>query len=1128
MEEEFTVDEIDRAISRERKAPGPDGYEGSYYKTYREELTPHLLKWFNHLMQGRHPDPDMSTAHIVLIPKPGKDTTYPEHYRPISLINHDVKLLAKILADRLSPHLTNLVHADQVGFIPERQLFENTRRNIDLIWTQMTSHIPTLILSLNAEKAFDRVKWTYLFELLRHLRFPYIKMIQDMYTDVKAHIRIPGAMTAPITLHNGTRQGCPLSPLLCVLTLEPLMQAFRSNRSIEGITVGDQTYKVSGYADDVLLTLTNSGSSMMALDRELTEYGDLSGYKTWDSDIVYGETSSLAGSSMNLNVELLHMHQSTALTWLLTTEVPGAEEELQDEDGSNHKFFFRNYQSLQTLRFAVEEINGNSNILQNITLGFQIYDSCDMTRLALESALQVLTGHDKIVPNFQCFEHIPLSSMIGPSTSTQTMLVAHILGLYRYPQIGYSSSTNLLSDRTKFKSFFRTIPSDTYQCQGLAQLVLHFGWNWVGLLSIDNDYGLQGIQMVKKELVKAGACVAFSEIILTSQPERNARHIVKVIKDSTAVAIVVFCGNVDLVPILGEMKRQNITNRIFVASEAWSTSSAISLETFSDLLSGTIGLSFQSGTIPGLKEFLNKIHPSENFLVKLFWEEAFKCTFFDDNITRSLKTFIKECTGTESLESLNNSYNDVSRLRHTYSVYNAVHAVANALADMKNCKREEGSFVNGKCADIRNFKPWQLLHYLKKVKVMMSSGRELYFDVNGDPPAIYDIVNWQITPEGTIRHVKVGSYDMAAPNGQVFSINKNNIKWPTRDQKAPVSVCSKSCPHGFRKAVKRSEPACCFQCVPCPQGQISNQTDSIDCLICPWDMWPNNQKSMCLPKHIEYLSYDDQLAKTLTATSILSSLVPVVILRIFTRYKTTPIVKANNYTISCLLLVSLSLCFLCSNAFIGYPHPEKCLLRQPAFGMAFALCISCILAKTILVVFAFMATKPGSFLRLWSSPWVSYIIICIVSLLQIILSIMWLSITPPFPEVNTHANPGLICVECNEGSPIAFWSMFGYLGLLSITSFFVAFLARRLPDSFNEATFITFSMLAFLSVWVSFIPASLSSTGKYVQAMEVFAILASSWALVICMFVPKCFIILFRPDMNSKNYLMQKNPIRKK
>ncbi|XP_075061870.1 vomeronasal type-2 receptor 26-like [Mixophyes fleayi] len=412
---------------------------------------------------------------------------------------------------------------------------------------------------------------------------------------------------------------------------------------------------------------------------------------------------------------------------------------------------------------------------------------------------------------------------------------------------------------------------------------------------------------------------------------------------------------------------------------------------------------------------------------------------------------------------------------------------------------------------------------MKRVKVKLSSGRDLYFDENGDPPAVYDIVNWQLSQEGTIRQVKVGSYDTAASPGEVFAINTSLLMWATENHQVPLSVCSESCPPGFWKVARRGEPVCCFECVPCPPGEIANKTDSFNCFKCPWDQRPNTQKSRCLPKDMLYLSYEDPLGTSLAAISIISSLGPDFILKLFIQHKSSPMVKANNYSLSCLLLLSLSSCFLCSLAFIGYPQPEKCLLRQTTFGIVFAVCISCILAKTIMVVLAFMATKPGNSLRKWTTPRVPYVIVFIGFLLQFLLCVIWLSLAPPFPQYSTQTQSIFIVVECNEGSQIAFWLMLGYLFLLATISFIVAFLARRLPDSFNEAQFITFSMLAFISVWVSFIPASLSAQGKYSMAMEIFAILGSSGALVICMFLPKCFIILFRPQLNSKDYIMRKD-----
>ncbi|XP_053575477.1 extracellular calcium-sensing receptor-like [Bombina bombina] len=758
-------------------------------------------------------------------------------------------------------------------------------------------------------------------------------------------------------------------------------------------------------------------------------------------------------------------------------------------------FTFEYFHHFQVLQFALDEINRNIDLLPNVTLGFHVFDTCSGLQLELDATLRLLTGQNQSIPNYSCQEKPPLPVIIGHSVSTVSILMAYILGLYKYPQISHFSTSSLLSDRTHFPSFFRTVPNDVFQSQGLAKLVLHFGWTWVGLVAVNDDYGELGIQAVKKDILSAGACIAFTEYIMTNLLNNNVLHLAKIIKDSTAKAVVVFSTVSDLVPLLDEMVKLNVSGKIFIASESWSTIKMLLVEKYTPLLSGLIGFSFHSSTIPRFQQYLNSVNPFSALgqaWVKIFWENTFGCKFFNQNMVNNpWDNSSKLCTGNEDLKSLQSSVNDVSNLRSAYSLYTAIYLIAKALHDLQTCQDGRGPFYNGSCTDYKSVKPWQLLYYIQNVHLRLSNGREVFFDKNGDPPAIYDIVNWQLGADGMMHHVKV-----------------------------PTSVCSESCPSGFRRLVVRGAPICCFQCVPCPPGEISNQTDSIDCTKCPRDEWPNHNKDKCLPKLIEFLSYEETLGGTLAAISATSAIIPVSIFGLFIRYKTTPIVRANNYSLSCVLLVSLTLCFLCSLVFIGYPQPKKCLLRQATFGIAFGLCVSCILAKTFMVVFAFMASKPGSSLRKWANPRVSYTIIAFCSLLQLLLCICWLSLYPPFTEYNTRTEPGLIIIECNENSPIAFWCMLGYLGFLATFSFLVAFLARHLPDNFNEAKYITFSMLAFLSVWVSFIPASLSARGKYIVAMEVFAILSSSWALVVFMFVPKCFIILFRPNMNSKQHLM--------
>ncbi|KAG7235052.1 hypothetical protein INR49_003417, partial [Caranx melampygus] len=417
---------------------------------------------------------------------------------------------------------------------------------------------------------------------------------------------------------------------------------------------------------------------------------------------------------------------------------------------------------------------------------------------------------------------------------------------------------------------------------------------------------------------------------------------------------------------------------------------------------------------------------------------------------------------------------------------------------------------------------------LKKVN-FSQNGYDISFDANGDPVAMYELVNWQKSKSGSNEFVTVGHYDASLPVGQEFHINRN-LTWVEGSTQVPVSVCTDSCPRGTRKVLQKGKPICCYDCVPCPEGEISNVTvctdscprgtrkvlqkgkpiccydcvpcpegeisnvtDSPDCLPCPKEFWPNAERNQCLPKPVEFLSFSEVLGIVLAAFSVGGACLAVITAAIFFRHRTSPIVRANNSELSFLLLFSLTLCFLCSLTFMGAPSEWSCMLRHTAFGITFVLCISCVLGKTIVVLMAFKATLPGSNVMKWFGPPQQRMTVVSFTFIQVLICIIWLVLSPPFPFKNLTVYKEKIILECALGSAIGFWAVLGYIGLLAVFCFVLAVLARKLPDNFNEAKFITFSMLIFCAVWITFIPAYVSSPGKFTVAVEIFAILASSF-----------------------------------
>uniref|UniRef100_A0AAY4DP27 G-protein coupled receptors family 3 profile domain-containing protein n=1 Tax=Denticeps clupeoides TaxID=299321 RepID=A0AAY4DP27_9TELE len=764
-----------------------------------------------------------------------------------------------------------------------------------------------------------------------------------------------------------------------------------------------------------------------------------------------------------------------------------------------HKFDVEGFQAAQTMAFAIEEINRNPNLLPNVTLGYRIYDNCVKLGVAFRAATSLISGTESSVSSLNCSGTPPVLAIVGDPLTTHSIAISSVL--------------------ITILNFFL---HNFSHVRAMMQILKHFGWTWVGLIVSNDDYGLNAAQSFHQDISEFG-CVAFYEILPKDNDITEIRRIMGVIQRSTSNVVVVFSTASYLLPLMDEVAQQNVT-RQWIASEAWSTSPMFLTPRLLPFLKGTLGIAIRRGEIEGLREFLLSLQPDNdpnNGLVREFWEDMFDCRFKAEEA--EIQTEGRVCTGNEDLTATDNAYSDVSELRPSYNVYKAVYALAHALHNLLNCVPGQGPFTGHNCASHHDIQPWQLLHYLQNVNFTTTFGDQVSFDENGDALAIYDIMNFHAMPDGTMRARTVGVIDESQPSDKVLSLDEEKIFWNFKSNSPPQSVCSDSCSPGTRKATKKGLPICCFDCIPCADGEISN---SVECFTCPEEFWSSAEKDHCVPKDVEFLSYEDALGISLTAISLLGACACAGVLAVFAHHRHTPVVRANNSELSFLILMSLKLCFLCALLFIGQPRLWTCQLRHAVFGISFVLCVSSILVKTMVVVAVFKASQPeGQGAMKWFGAPQQRGTVLILTALQVAICTIWLTTASPVPFKNTQSSK--IVFECAVGSMAGFATLLGYIGLLAAVSFLLAFLARNLPDNFNEAKFITFSMLIFCAVWIAFIPVYVSSPGKYADAVEIFAILASSFGLLISIFAPKCYIILLHPERNTKKAIMGRIPAKK-
>nr|AAI66002.1 Vomeronasal 2, receptor, 122 [synthetic construct] len=687
------------------------------------------------------------------------------------------------------------------------------------------------------------------------------------------------------------------------------------------------------------------------------------------------------------------------------------------------------YELLLVMFFATDEINKNPYLLPNMSLMFSIIGgNCHDLLRSLDQEYAQIDGHMNFVNYFCYLDDSCATGLTGPSWKTSLKLAMHS----SMPLVFFGPFNPNLRDHDRLPHVHQVAPKDTHLSHGMVSLMFHFRWTWIGLVISDDDQGIQFLSDLREESQRHGICLAFVNMIPENMQIYMTRATIYDTQIMTSSAkVVIIYGDMNSTLEASFRRWEELgARRIWITTTQWDVITNKKDFTL-NLFHGTITFAHHKDEIPKFRNFM-QTKKTAKYLVDishtiLEWN-YFNCSISKNSSKMGHFTF----NNTLQWTALHNY--DMALSDEGYNLYNAVYAVAHTYHEYILQQVESQKKAKPK----RYFTACQQVSSLMKTRVFMNPVGELVNMKHRENQCTeYDIfIIWNF-PQGLGLKVKVGSYLPCFPKSQQLHI-ADDLEW----------------------------------------AMGGTSVDMEQCVRCPDNKYANLEQTHCLQRTVSFLAYEDPLGMALGCMALSFSAITILVLVTFVKYKDTPIVKANNRILSYILLISLVFCFLCSLLFIGHPDQVTCILQQTTFGVLFTVSVSTVLAKTITVVMAFKLTTPGRRMRGMMMTGAPKLVIPICTLIQLVLCGIWLVTSPPFIDRDIQSEHGKIVILCNKGSVVAFHVVLGYLGSLALGSFTLAFLARNLPDTFNEAKFLTFSMLVFCSVWITFLPVYHSTRGK--------------------------------------------------
>uniref|UniRef100_A0A3Q1FIQ9 Metabotropic glutamate receptor 5 n=1 Tax=Acanthochromis polyacanthus TaxID=80966 RepID=A0A3Q1FIQ9_9TELE len=733
-------------------------------------------------------------------------------------------------------------------------------------------------------------------------------------------------------------------------------------------------------------------------------------------------------------------------------------------------------QRVEAMMHTLDRINADPYILPNISLGCEIRDSCWHSAVALEQSIEFI--RDSLVSSDECADPSatpmrgkkPIVGLIGPGSSSVAIQVQNLLQLFNIPQIAYSATSMDLSDKSLYKYFMRVVPSDAQQARAMVDIVKRYNWSYVSAIHTEGNYGESGMEAFKDMAAKEGICIAHSGKIWSNAGEQSFDRLLERLRAHLPKARVVacFCEGMTVRNILMAMRRQGQVGQfLLIGSDGWADRYDVT-DGYVKEAAGGITIKLQSADVKWFDEYYLKLRPENNHRnpwFPEFWQHRFHCRL--KGHPQESSKYNRTCS-----KSLRQQYAQDTKMGF---VINAIYSMAYGLHNMQ---RSLCPGYQGLCDAMRPIDGARLLDFLMKTNFTGVSGEGILFDENGDSPGRYEIMNFKKMGKDYYDYINVGSWD-----NRGLKIDDDEI-WPNKES-IIKSVCSEPCDKGQIKVIRKGEVSCCWTCTPCKENEFV--FDEYTCRACELGSWPTYDLTGCDPIPVEYLRWGDPEPIAAVVFACLGLMATFFVTAVFIRYEISYLSEIMFYLIlSYLILISSKSTNRIARILAG--SKKKICTKKPRFMSA---CAQLIIAFLLI-------------------------------LLQLGIIVALFLMEPPevihdYPSIR---QVNLICNTTNLGvvAPL------GYNGLLILSCTFYAFKTRNVPANFNEAKYIAFTMYTTCIIWLAFVPIYFGSNYKIITMC--FSVSLSATVALCCMFVPKVYIILAKPERNVRSAFTTSTVVR--